>query len=432
MMQIILDSLGLINSVYFVILTGLGLLGVFSYRRKYPLIKDKNKFIIFVPSHNESSIIDATIENLSAISYDKKLFQVFILADNCKDDTAKRAKDAINKRLLPNFFVLERNEKDPMKRGKPHAIRWAINLLDGQQNFYKTNDLFLILDADNFVNPDILQHFNSHYESFSKEKRPVMIQSYLDCKNTKGVIARGYHVSYRILNRFSQLSRSRLGLNAMIGGTGFIIDLNFLQSIGGFNAKSLTEDLEIQTIATMMNKKIDYNHYIRVYDEKPTMLKSSFIQKTRWSQGHWWNFFHYGPKILLNGIKRVGKISQFIRSMDNFYYLSIMINYVTLFLNITLTTVLFFAGFEFKFNAIHIINIVLLLISFFIFYPFAVLKDGTALERKKFLIEWIPNYVSFAISSYIYLFSGLNGLLKFSNQHHWVKTTHSVTDLNER
>jgi cellulose synthase/poly-beta-1,6-N-acetylglucosamine synthase-like glycosyltransferase len=396
------------------------------------MIEDKNRFIIFVPSHNVSSIISSTIENLSSIEYSKKLFKVYILADNCKDDTAKRARETISSKNLENFHVLERHDKDPLKRGKPHAIRWAINLLEEKQQFYKPYDLFLILDADNFVNGDILKNFNSHYESFSDPKKPVMIQCYLDCKNTKGVIAKGYHVSFRIVNRFSQLGRSRLGLNAMIGGTGFIINLKFLSDIGGFKAQSLTEDLEMQTIATMMNHRIAYNHYIRVYDEKPTSLRASFIQKTRWAQGHWWNFFHYGPRIFISTIKHVFNFPNFARLLDTLINLSVMINYVALFLNLMSTLISFLINYSFQYTFLQFWNLMLFLISLFIFYPIAFIEDGTKSEKKSLFIDWIPNYLSFMYSSYVYLFSALTGLFKFTNQYHWAKTSHTVNDIEKR
>jgi cellulose synthase/poly-beta-1,6-N-acetylglucosamine synthase-like glycosyltransferase len=432
MIETIINSLNHINTFYFTILVFFGFFGLFPYKRKYKMIEDKNKFIIFVPSHNESSIISSTIENLSSIEYSKKLFKVYILADNCKDDTAKRARETISSKNLENFHVLERHDKDPLKRGKPHAIRWAINLLEEKQQFYKPYDLFLILDADNFVNGDILKNFNSHYESFSDPKKPVMIQCYLDCKNTKGVIAKGYHVSFRIVNRFSQLGRSRLGLNAMIGGTGFIINLKFLSDIGGFKAQSLTEDLEMATIATAMNKRIAYNHYIRVYDEKPTSLRNSFVQKTRWAQGHWWNFFHYGPRIFISTIKHIFNFPSFVRLLDTFISLSSMINYVALFFNLMITILSYFTTLSFENTILQLWNLALFIIFVFIFYPFVFIKDGTTSEKKNLLIDWIPNHLSFIISTYVYLFSAVTGLFKFANQNHWAKTSHSITNIEKR
>jgi cellulose synthase/poly-beta-1,6-N-acetylglucosamine synthase-like glycosyltransferase len=426
MIETIIRVLSYVNAAYFSLLIFFGLFGIWKFRTNYPLLKDKYKFVIIVPSHNEMNIISATIKNLSTINYDSSKYDIFILADNCKDQTATRARETIIANNLKNFHVLERFEKDPMKRGKPHALRWAIDSLERENRFYSKYDFFLILDADNFVQTDLLQHFNSHYLSFNSSNKPVMIQCYLDCKNTRGLIAKGYHISYRILNRFNQLGRSRLNLNAMIGGTGFIMDMAFLKSIGGFKAKSLTEDLEIQTIATLMNKRIAYNHHIRIFDEKPTRIVASYIQKTRWSQGHWWNFFHYGPKALWNSLTHIHNPGKFLRSLDNFIYLSIMVNYVFLFFVFFLGFIQFIFGLGIDTTGVFYWNFGLFAISFFIFYPAAVLQDGTALEKKSFLIEWIPNYFSFVFSSFIYLFSGLTGLFKFRNQHTWVKTKHSI------
>ena len=257
------------------------------------MAEDQGKFVILVPCHNEESVIAATIENLAKINYNPDLFDIYFLADNCSDQTANEIRKTIEKLGKKNFNILERNVSDPTKRGKPHAIRWAIDQLEAGEGVYSKYDWLMLLDADNFVDADILKHINSQYLSIKPKKRPVMIQTYLDSKNCNNIIARGYWASYRITNGFFALPKSKLGLVPGIGGTGFAIDTKFLQSIGGFNCRSMTEDLEIQTIAVTKNKSIKFNINTRIYDEKPTSVKASVVQKTRWTQGHWYCFFKY-------------------------------------------------------------------------------------------------------------------------------------------
>ena len=261
------------------------IISLLSHKQKYPMVEDNQKFCIFVPCHNEEPVIAATVNNLLKINYNPELFDVFFIADNCSDKTADKIRETIaltGDGKITNFHCLERNEKDPTKRGKPHALRWGMDLLEEEDKFYNKYDMFITLDADNFVDSDILKHMNSQYLSYKENKRPVMIQSYLDSKNKNNLIARGYYVCYRYTNGFFQLPRHKLGLAVGIGGTGFAITTKFLKDIGGYNCTSLVEDLEIQTIATLKGKKIVYNHNTRIYDEKPTGLKQATVQKTRW------------------------------------------------------------------------------------------------------------------------------------------------------
>ena len=62
-------------------------------------LKDKsfkiNKFILAVPAHNEEKVIENIIESLNKIEYDKKLYEICIIAHNCKDKTAEKEKKYI-------------------------------------------------------------------------------------------------------------------------------------------------------------------------------------------------------------------------------------------------------------------------------------------------------------------------------------------------
>ena len=109
--------------------------GIFFHRQRYPMAEDSQKFCIFVPCHNEGSIIAATVRNYDAINYDEKLFDIYFIVDNCSDNTAEEIEKAIREVGRSNFRFLVRNEKDPNKRGKPHALRWGIEQLENGGGF---------------------------------------------------------------------------------------------------------------------------------------------------------------------------------------------------------------------------------------------------------------------------------------------------------
>ncbi len=49
------------------------------------------RFDIIVPAHDEESEIATTVASLLAIDYPRALYRVFVVADNCSDQTAARA-----------------------------------------------------------------------------------------------------------------------------------------------------------------------------------------------------------------------------------------------------------------------------------------------------------------------------------------------------
>ncbi len=406
----------------------LGIIGAFGRSQKYKMVEDRQKFCIFVPCHNEETVIGATVENFAKFTYSKELFDIYFIADNCKDNTANAIRKVIAKNNLHNFHVLERNINDPYQRGKPHALNWGINQLEKTNSFYEKYDMFMIIDADNFADANILEHINSQYYSYKEKNRPVMIQTYLDSKNKNNLVARGYFVSYRISNGFMQLPKHRLGLNPVIGGTGFTVSTKFLKEIGGYNCRSLTEDLEIQTLATLNGKRIAYNGNVRIYDEKPTGVKQAIVQKTRWAQGFWFLAFKYVGRLFVS-LFNFKQIRHFFRKLDNIIHLLGMSNYINIFAmllfniyftiaDITPTTNPIVSGIFFVAGIFAYVQILL-----------ASLYDGSPKEKKRALLELIPNIVAITIYAWTFVYSALIGLFKCRNQRVWKKTVHKITTM---
>ena len=424
-----------ICEVYVVYYVFLYIVGFIFHKQKYPMVEDKQKFCIFVPCHNEGPVVAATVENYTHIEYAEDLFDIYFIADNCSDDTANILREAIKNSGKRNFHVLVRKEKDINKRGKPHALRWAIDALESQHLFYSYYDMMIIFDADNFVDATILKHINSQYASIKDKKKPVMIQCYLDSKNHNSLVARGYFQSYRVTNAFWQISKQKLHLNPAIGGTGFAVTTKFLREIGGYSCTSLTEDLEIQTIATVKNRRIEYNGNARVYDEKPTKIKQSFVQRTRWAQGHWWLFFRYTPLLLIQ-LFNPFTIKNFFKKLDMIMYLAArlfsIVSSITILLNIFYLISCLAIGRDSAYVPLwaQYMNIGILVLTIAVI-PLSSLYDGSKEEKKHILRDLIPNIIGIYLVGLIDLLIGYPGLFKCGNQKVWKKTTHCVTSLDK-
>ncbi len=406
----------------------LGVVALFCHRQRYPKAEDKLKFCIFVPCHNEQTVISATVRNLARLDYNPSLFDIYFLADNCTDGTADQIKKSISALGLKNLYCFERTVSDPTKRGKPHAINWGIERLEADGRFYSYYDMFMVIDADNFADANILKEINSQYLAFKEKKRPVMIQAYLDSKNKNSIIARGYFASYRITNGFAQMPRHALGLVPAVGGTGFAMTTRFLSDIGGYHCTSLTEDLEIQTIATLKGYRIAYNHNARVYDEKPTDLRASAVQRTRWAQGHWYIFFKYGWRLFLKMLNP-REIKYFFRRADNLFYLSTMLLFLLSVINIVCIAIALIGGISL--NYLPLFVTVPIAVFMLLLFPLSSLFDGPYKEKRMILVDFVPNLFSTLVVGIVFCcYSNIVGLLRCANQRVWRKTAHKVTNLN--
>lgn len=276
---IILVIIVFANLIYF---TMLSIFGMKKPIRDYQIVADQKKFVFLVPAHNEENVIAPTIESLINQKYDPELFDIVIIADNCSDRTAEivtRYEQAI---LFENF------SKPDEPRGKPHAIAKYV-----ATDHWKKYDYIAFIDADNIVNENYLREMNS--QSVYRPELTV-IQGYLGIKNVfSSITATGYAAVYFITNRAVQYANYRLGWNAAIGGTGFILKTSYLEE-HGWNPKSYTEDFELQVELSMAGEKSGWNHFAIVYDEKPNSVVASHHQRTRWAQGHWYVAFSTTPK----------------------------------------------------------------------------------------------------------------------------------------
>ena len=60
-----------------------------------PYITNKNhKFMAIIPAHNEEMVVASLVESLKNQNYDKKLYDIYVIEDNCKENTEEAARKA--------------------------------------------------------------------------------------------------------------------------------------------------------------------------------------------------------------------------------------------------------------------------------------------------------------------------------------------------
>lgn len=229
----------------------------------------RKSFALVIAAHNEEIVIDRIIESLKKQNYPSELYDIFVVADNCTDDTAQVAREH-------GAVVYER--KDDINRGKGYALEWMFEKIFQMENQY---DAVSVFDADNLVSSDYLLEMNNKLCQGHS-----VVQGYLDSKNPfDSWITCSYSIAFWLSNYLFQLPRYFLGLSCGLCGTGFCITLDVLKEIG-WGATCLTEDLEFTMKLALNNMKVAWAHKAVVYDEKPITLRQSWNQRRRWMQGH--------------------------------------------------------------------------------------------------------------------------------------------------
>ena len=286
--EIVFAATAIFQLVVFALMMYYFILAFFGFKRK---TEKKNytptkKFAMIVAAHNEEVVIGKLIESMLNQNYPRELFDIFVIADNCTDNTAKIARKY-------GVYVYERFNKE--QKGKGYALEW---MFDKIFNMKKKYDAVAIFDADNLVSKNWCREINSKMLEGYK-----VVQGYIDSKNPNDSwIAASYSIAFWTQNRMYQLARANVGLSNQIGGTGFAIDIDVLKKFG-WGATCLTEDLEFSCKLILNDEKVGWAHDAIIYDEKPLTLKQSWVQRRRWMQGFTDVASRYFFKLFKKGIK---------------------------------------------------------------------------------------------------------------------------------
>ena len=236
------------------------------FKEKPLLIDKKHRFIIALPANNEETVIGNLINSLKMQDYDKDLFDIYVIADNCTDNTAKIAREN-------GAIVYERF--DETKKTKGYALNWFLDKMKDKKDDY---DALLVFDADNIVDKNFLNVMNKKLC-----QGEVLVQGYRDIKNpTDTWVSGGYAIFYWTMNRLYHLARYNMGLSPLINGTAFMVKWDMLID-EGWNTKTLTEDIEFALINISKGVKLGWAKDAIVYDEQPLTFKQSWKQRERWS-----------------------------------------------------------------------------------------------------------------------------------------------------
>ena len=235
-----------------------------------PLVINKNhKFMAIIPAHNEEAVIGNLVESLRNQEYPKELYDIYVIADNCTDNTAKIAKEA-------GAIVYERFDSE--KKTKGYALQWFLAQKIKENADY---DALFVFDSDNIVDKNFIKAMNKKLCQGED-----VVQGYRDIKNpSDSWVTAGYAIFYWTMHRFYHLARYNLGLSPLLNGTGFMVKFDVIKP-DGWDTETLTEDIEFSLKRIIKGRKLGWATEAIVYDEQPVGFRQSWIQRTRWSVGH--------------------------------------------------------------------------------------------------------------------------------------------------
>lgn len=265
---------------YFVIMA----IGFFKKDNNKKLSDNKNHFAVIIAARNEENVIGNLVNSLKNVNYDKKLCDIYVIVNNCTDNTEKVAKEAGANVILCTEKV----------KSKGEVLEFTFDYLKNNNQI----DAYAIFDADNIVHAEF---FNSMNEMLNNGYS--VAQGFRDTKNIyDNWITSSYAILYYTQSLFMNESRYKLGKSSFLNGTGFVVKKDIIDKYG-FSPKTLTEDIEFTAMCAINDERIGFAKDAITYDEQVTNLIVSMKQRKRWSFGTMECLKEYFPKLIKKGLK---------------------------------------------------------------------------------------------------------------------------------
>ncbi len=285
------------------------LLKIFSRKKNGDNNVEKKNYAVLICARNEEKVIGQLIDSIHQQTYPQEKITIFVMADNCNDDTEKIAKNkgAITYRRIDKVLV-----------GKGYA-------LDAMLKFIKIDypdqfDGYFIFDADNILKENYIEEMNKVFVEGND-----IVTSYRNSKNyDSNWISAGYALSFLRESQFLNGARNLVDSSCAVSGTGFLVSKAIIKEQKGWPFHLLTEDIEFSIYHITQGKKIAYCEKAMLFDEQPTKFSQSVHQRLRWIKGYIQVFNKYGNKLITTMFK--GSFACFDMLMNSVpaYILSIM------------------------------------------------------------------------------------------------------------
>ena len=278
------------------------IVSLFGKPKRFPDGKP-NRFAVLIAARNEANVISQLIESIKKQDYPAELVDVYVVADNCTDNTAEIAKNC-------GATVFERFNQE--KVGKGYALNYLLGNLKTLHPFNYYNG-YIVIDADNILDKSFITEINKVFSAGYK-----VVTSYRNSKN--------YDVNWKssgsalmMLRESLHLNNARmiLGQSSTISGTGFVVASELIEKMDGWNKFQLTEDIEFSLECVSNGEKIGYAYDAKLYDEQPVTFSQLWNQRIRWARGYILAYVKYFKALCRSMFKGKLKFSSYDMIMNN-------------------------------------------------------------------------------------------------------------------
>jgi cellulose synthase/poly-beta-1,6-N-acetylglucosamine synthase-like glycosyltransferase len=224
------------------------------------------RFDVVIPAHDEEAGVAATVRSVLDVDYPEDQRRVIVVADNCSDATAERARAA-------GAIVLVRD--DP-RRGKGYALAHAF----AWSSAAARADAVVVVDADTVVSRNLLRAFAARLDAGARA-----VQARYGVRNPEASWrTRLMAIAFALFHDVRSRGRERLRCSVGLRGNGMCFSTSLLREVP-HDAFSIVEDLEYGLRLGTAGVRVQYADEASVLGDMVGGEAASRSQRRRWEGG---------------------------------------------------------------------------------------------------------------------------------------------------
>jgi cellulose synthase/poly-beta-1,6-N-acetylglucosamine synthase-like glycosyltransferase len=265
-----------------------------------------------LPIYNEVYVVERLVESVAAIDYPRERLEIQILDDS--DDDTRDVALALTERLVARGFAITHRSRGHREGFKAGALQEGLSAASGE--------FLLILDADFVPAPDILRaclpYFADPGVGMVQARWGHLNRDFSRLTRIQAILLDGHFV-------IEHTARHRSGRFFNFNGTAGVWRRSCIEESGGWQADTLTEDLDLSYRAQLAGWKFVYLKDCVAPAEVPVDMNGLKSQQHRWTKGSIQTGRKLLPAIWRSALPWKIKIEAFFHLTNNLSYVLVVL-----------------------------------------------------------------------------------------------------------
>lgn len=239
---------------------------------------------VLVAAKNEEAVIGSLVENLCNLDYPTSRYDVWIIDDNSTDRTPRLLEQLVSR--YAHLHLVRRSAN--ASGGKSGALNQVWSTTQA--------DIIAVFDADAKVPKDLLRRVMPLF--YREQVGAVQVRKAISNGAANGW-TRG-QVAEMAIDSYFQRQRIAIGGIGELRGNGQFVRRTALESCGGWNEETITDDLDLTIRLHLDRWDIDFLNMPAVGEEGVINAVGLWHQRNRWAEGGYQRYLDYWRLIARN------------------------------------------------------------------------------------------------------------------------------------